>query len=257
VTYYVNSFIYLVLSEMLAFRRANWGEFLMNSAELSARPDPLVISSDTTAIIVNDMQNAFCSAGGYLDKVGFDLSQAPAAIEAVRRVVAAAREARMLVIHSQNGFSADLHDIPPSSPWWHKSPALRHMRSYPELQGQILTEGTWDFDIINEVAPAPTEIVMRKSRPSCFAGTSLETHLRSRGITTVVVIGIAINVGVEWTLREAMSREFYGILIEDATMPAGPSELHRATVYNVEHFIGWVTTTKQFEVACRVLATAA
>ena len=49
----------------------------MAATELSARPEPLLISSDTTAIVVNDMQNAFCSPGGYLDKIGFDLSQAP------------------------------------------------------------------------------------------------------------------------------------------------------------------------------------
>ena len=73
----------------------------------------------------------------------------------------------------------------------------------------------------------------------------------------MVVIGIAINVGVEWTLREAMSREFYGVLVEDATMAAGPAEVHRATVYNVERFIGWVTTTAQFEIAARALAGAA
>jgi|HubBroStandDraft_1064217.scaffolds.fasta_scaffold61365_2 ureidoacrylate peracid hydrolase len=229
----------------------------MASVELSARPEPLQISSNTTAIIVNDMQNAFCSAGGYLDKVGFDLSQARVTIEAVGRVLAAARAAGLLVIHSQNGFAPDYHDIPEGSPWWHKSPALRHMRAHPELSGQILTEGAWDFAIIDEAAPASGEIVIRKSRPSCFAGTSLETHLRSRGITTLVVIGIAINVGVEWTLREAMSREFFGVLVEDATMAAGPAEVHRASVYNVERFVGWVTTTAQFEIASRALASAA
>ncbi|MGB7102776.1 MAG: isochorismatase family protein [Xanthobacteraceae bacterium] len=229
----------------------------MAAIELSARPEPLLISSDTTAIIVNDMQNAFCSPGGYLDKVGFDLSQAPAAIAAVCRVLAAARTAKLLVIHSQNGIARDLHDIPAGSPWWHKSPALRHMRAHPELSGQILTEGTWDYAIIDEAAPAPGELVIRKSRASCFAGTTLETHLRAGGIRTLVVIGIAINVGVEWTLREAMSREFYGVLVEDATMAAGPAEVHCATVYNVERFIGWVTTTAQFEIAARALAGAA
>jgi ureidoacrylate peracid hydrolase len=76
-------------------------------------------------------------AGGYLDRVGFDLSQAPTAIDAVA-VVAAARKARILIIHSQNGFAADLHDIPAGSPWWHKSPALRYVRSNPELKGQIV-----------------------------------------------------------------------------------------------------------------------
>jgi ureidoacrylate peracid hydrolase len=87
----------------------------MAATELSARPEPLLISSDATAIVVNDMQNASCSAGGYLDKVGFDLSQAPVAIAAIRRVRAAARSAGLLVIHLQNGFARDLHDIPAGS----------------------------------------------------------------------------------------------------------------------------------------------
>ena len=128
----------------------------------------------------------------------------------------------------------------------------QHCDTYDRIEiapGRSLPKGTWDFAIIDEAAPAHGEIVIRKSRPSCFAGTSLETHLRSRGIRR-----IAINVGVEWTLREASSREFNSVLIEDATMAGGPEDVHRASVYNVERFIGWVTTTTQFETACRILA---
>jgi hypothetical protein len=40
-------------------------------------------------------------------------------------------------------------------------------------------------------------------------------------------------------------------------MAAGPAEVHRASVYNVERFVGWVTTTAQFEIASRALANAA
>ncbi|MGE0735152.1 MAG: isochorismatase family protein [Alphaproteobacteria bacterium] len=226
----------------------------MRTIRLAARPEPLPIARETTALIVNDMQNAFCSKGGYLDRVGFDISGAEAVVEKVERVLAAARAAGVAIIHAQNGFSKDLREIPETSPWWLKSPALRHMRAHPELAGQLLTEGTWDFAFVDRLAPRAGEIVIRKTRPSGFARTSLDAQLIERGVKTLVVIGIASNVGVEWTLREAMSREYFGVLIEDASMQAGPPEIHRAVVYNVETFIGWVATVAAFEAACRALA---
>ncbi len=228
----------------------------MVRVDLIARPEPLAMSNETTAIVVNDMQNAFCSRGGYFERVGFDISNAASVIDSVKRVVVAGRNAGLPIVHSQNGFARDLRDIAPGSPWWSKSPALRHMRAHPELSGEILTEGTWDFAIIDELSPMPGEIVLRKSRPSCFAGTNLDTQLRSWGTKCVVVVGIASNVGVEWTLREAMSLEYYGVLIEDATLPAGPPEIQKATIFNVETFVGWVATVSAFEAACDEMTKA-
>ena len=219
--------------------------------ELQARPESLTIDIATTTLLINDMQNAFCSKGGYLDRVGFDISAAGPAIAGVASVLASARQAGVHVIHTENGFAPDLHDIPAGSPWHVKSPALRYMRAHPETVGTILTEGTWDFAIIDALKPLPGEIVMRKTRPSCFAGTNLEILLRSWGTRTLIVVGIACNVGVEWTLREAMSREYYGVMIEDATMPAGPAYLLDASIFNVETFIGWVTDSQSFATALK------
>lgn len=223
----------------------------MATVKLSARPEPINISRASTAVIVNDMQNAFCSKGGYLDRIGFDLDNAEAVIEAVARVLAAARSAGLPVFHSQNGFHPDLKDVPAGSPWWHKSPALRLVRERPELSKEILIEGTWDYAFVERVAPIDGELVIRKSRPSCFAGTNLDQQLRGRRITTLVVLGIASNVGVEWTLREALSREYYGVMVGDATMPAGSKEIHDAVLFNIENFVGWTTTCKEFELACK------
>ena len=218
---------------------------------LNARPDPFQLTPSKTAVVVNDMQNAFCSPGGYLERIGFDISGAAAVIDATARVFSAARSAGIPIFHCQNGFNSDLSDVPPHSPWWYKSPAMRYLREHPEQTEPILTEGTWDFAIVDELQPLQGEVVIRKSRPSCFAGTNLENHLRARGIDTVVVVGIASNVGVEWTLREAVSREFFAVLVRDATMPAGPPEVQRVVEHNVEHFIGWTTSSKDFDAACR------
>jgi ureidoacrylate peracid hydrolase len=85
----------------------------------------------------------------------------------------------------------------------------------------------------------------RRPRYSGFFGTPLDEVLRSRGIRTLLMAGIASNVCVESTLRDAYFHEYWPVLVEDATMPAGSPEIQRATVYNVTTFFGWVTTSQE------------
>ncbi len=214
---------------------------------LDAKPEPFDFEPASAALIVNDMQNAFVSPGGYLDRAGFDIAGADRVAAAVADAAAAARGAGMPVFLFQNTIDPAMHDVAPGSPWWRKSPALRLMRSKPELAGQILVRGTWDHALIDALRPEPGDIVIEKSRPSCFAGTRLDMLLRARGVRTIVVVGIASNVGVEWTLRDGLSLEYFGVLLADATMPAGPPALLDATVFNVERFVGWVATVAAFQ----------
>ena len=216
------------------------------TVRLEARPGPIELGLDTSAVIVNDMQNAFVSPGGYLDKAGFDIAGAGAVVDAVDTTLEAARAAGLPVFYFRNGFDAELHAAAAGSPWRVKSHALRLMRERPELEGTLLIRGSWDHDIVDALTPRPGDVVVDKTRPSCFAGTDLQMMLNARGIRSIVVVGIASNVGVEWTLRDGLSREFFGIMLEDATMPAGPGYLQAATVFNVETFIGWVSTSAAF-----------
>ena len=197
----------------------------MRRVSLDCRPEALEFAPEAAALIVNDMQNAFVSPGGYLDRAGFDIAGAPRVVAAVGEAVSAARSAGMPVFFFQNGIDPELKAVAEGSPWWRKSPAMRLMRQRPELAGKILIEGSWDHAIVDALAPAPGDIVLRKTRPSCFAGTHLDMMLRARGIRTIVVVGIASNVGVEWTLRDGLSHEYFGVLLRDATMPAGPGAL--------------------------------
>ena len=216
------------------------------TVSLEARPGTIELGLDTSAVIVNDMQNAFVSPGGYLDKAGFDISGAQAVVNAVDTALEVARAAGLPIFYFRNGFDPALQAAAAGSPWRVKSHALRLMRERPELAGTLLIRGTWDHDIVDALAPKPGDVVVDKTRPSCFAGTNLQMLLNARGIRTIVVVGIASNVGVEWTLRDGLSREFFCVMLEDATMPAGPDYLQAATVFNVETFIGWVSTTAAF-----------
>jgi ureidoacrylate peracid hydrolase len=75
--------------------------------------------------------------------------------------------------------------------------------------------------------------------------------LRGQDIRNLLMVGIASNVCVESTLRDAFFHEYWPVLVEDATMPAGPAEIHRATLYNVRNFFGWTSTAEEVATAPR------
>jgi ureidoacrylate peracid hydrolase len=113
------------------------------------------------------------------------------------------------------------------------------MCSNPELRGRLLTEGSWDFAVVDELVPQPSEIVITKTRYSGFAGTTLDSQLRVRGIQYLFFTGIAANVCVESTLRDAYFLDYWPILLADATLAAGGRKMYEATLFNVESFFGW------------------
>jgi len=213
---------------------------------LPARPEPIEIDREQTAVLLVDMQNAFASTGGMLDLAGIDVKPAAAAVANARLVVDAARDANMPVIYLVMGYPPDQSTAGgDDSPNPRKEIALCLMRERPELRGKLLTIGTWDFQIVDALKPAVADPVITKSRYSGFAGTPLDALLRSRGIRTLLMAGIASNVCVESTLRDAYFHEYWPVMIEDATMPAGSPEIQRATVYNVSTFFGWVSTAAE------------
>lgn len=212
--------------------------------QIMARPEPVDWAPAETALITVDMQNGFLKPGGYFDRVGYDLSHAPRIIGAVARCIDAAREAGMFRVFLQSGFDRrHLVVGGPSAPVWHKSEAQILMREQPQFAFDLITDGGWDYEIIDELAPQEDEIVVRKSRYSGFAGTNLDQVLRARRIRNLLFCGVAANVCVETTLREAYGREYFVLLIEDATHQAGPAFLKEATLFNVERFLGWVADT--------------
>lgn len=217
-----------------------------DAVTITAEPESLTIGQATTALVVVDMQNAYLSKNGYLDRVGFDVSTSAPVIDKAAAVLAAARGAGMFVIHLQNGFDALQTEAGgPTSPVWHKSNALKYMRANPAERGKLITHGTWDHDFVEPMRPIAGEAVIPKARYSGFAGTHLEQLLRARGITTIVLVGVNTNVCVEATLRDAYHREFFALMIPDATLQAGSNSIFEATVFNVTRFFGWVTSSEK------------
>lgn len=208
--------------------------------KLEAKPEPVEVDFKQSAIVVVDMQNAFASKHGMLDIAGADISGAPGVVSVISQVLSTARRAGMPIVYLQMGYQPDLSDSGgPQSPNWHKELGIRLMNCRPELKGKLVTQGTWDFAIVDELAPQPGDIVIVKTRYSGFARTPLDAELRARGIRYLFFTGIATNVCVESTLRDAFFMEYWPILITDASLAAGPPEMQEATLFNIESYFGW------------------
>ena len=214
---------------------------------LPARPEPLRLDLAETALVIVDMQNAYASPGGYLDLAGFDIAGAASCIARIAVAADAAREAGIPVLYFQNGWDAGYVEAGgPGSPNWHKSNALKTMRKRPELEGKLLAKGGWDYALVEALAPQPGDIVVPKTRYSGFFNTNMDSLLRARGIRNLVFTGIATNVCVESSLRDAFHLEYFGVVLDDATHAAGPDFAQKAALYNIETFFGWVSTTADF-----------
>lgn len=220
--------------------------------QLEARPEPLLLSR--TAVIVVDLQNGYASKGGYRDLRGRDISGSDKVVANTNRILKAARAVGCTVVLLQNGWEPGQRDAGgPDSPNWHKSNPLRLMRERPQLRDKILTKGNRDFELVESLSVEQSDLVVPKTRYSGFTGTNLDLLLRERNIRTLIVTGIASNVCAESTIREALFREYFCVLVYDATQQSGPAFIHDAVIYNVETFLGWVSST---DAVCGALQSA-
>lgn len=165
------------------------------------------IAAATTALIVVDMQNDFCSADGYYATSGRDISKLAAAARPVAALLKRARQAGMTVVFTRllhdplRGAMEDRHVIRPRL--WTAS-------------GERLMPGTRGADVIDEIAPRENEIILDKVNYSAFEGTDLERQLRDRGIKTVVMSGVVTYACVLATAFSAFDRDFDVVLATDA-----------------------------------------
>ncbi len=211
---------------------------------IQAEPFPLEFNAASTALVIIDMQRDFVLPGGFGEKLGNDTSLLLAAVEPTQRVLVAARKKGMLVIHTREGHRPDLTDCPPAK-------LTRGGKTFigtPGPMGRILVRGEQGHDIIHQLYPIAGEPVIDKPGKGSFHATDLQQILLDRGIKTLVVCGVTLEVCVHTTVREANDRGFECVVLIDCVASYFP-EFQRVGLEMIKAqgaIFGWVSNAKSF-----------
>jgi len=214
-------------------------------AKVDAEPYEFEFDAKSCALVIIDMQRDFVDPGGFGEALGNDVSLLRKAIAPTRKVLEAARNRKMLVIHTREGHRQDLSDLPLNKKLRGR---LKNGIGDPGPMGRILVRGEYGHDIVDELTPAPGEPVVDKPGKGAFYATDLDSMLHNRGIRQLVVCGVTTEVCVNTSVREANDRGYDCLVLEDCVGSYFP-EFQVAALNMIKAqggIFGWVSDSKRF-----------
>jgi nicotinamidase-related amidase len=209
-----------------------------------AEPYPFALDPAATALVVIDMQRDFLAPGGFGALLGNDVSMLARVVEPLAGVLAAARAAGMLVVHTREGHRPDLADCPPSK---RARGNLDTPIGAEGPNGRVLVRGEPGHDIVDELAPIAGEVVLDKPGKGAFHATDLELVLRNARVASLVVTGVTTEVCVHTTVREANDRGFECLVLSDCVGSYFP-EFHEVGLRMIAAqggIFGWVASSQE------------
>lgn len=190
------------------------------------------MDTDRTALVVIDLQRAFCAVDGSVSRQGRDVSPCAAVLPACASVIEAFRGRQRPIVWTQMGFSSDYAD----------AGLLVH-----ELRPGIATSGglRWDTaDVDLMLAPLPDEPVLRKARFSAFHGTQLWDLVERYDVTDLVLVGVTTSMCIETTAREAGQHDLRVFVPRDAVADI-EADVHTASLDRIAYGFGHVVTVAE------------
>lgn len=201
------------------------------------------VQPERAAVLIVDVQNDFCAEGGGMHREGRDLSLVQAMVPRLERFIEAARASGVPRVWIRNVYNSDPNWY--LSEVWLEQAHRRRRGLYTERP--MCEANSWNGDFY-QVRPRPDEVVVTKHRYGAFENTDLELVLRSQRIQTVIMTGVATNVCVETTARQAFLKDFYVVLTSDCTATYSQEE-HDWTLRNIDNFFGQVASSEEV-IAC-------
>ncbi len=183
-------------------------------------------------LLVVDVQNDFVSPRGSCAQRGDDVGAAQAMIPRLIRLIEEARRVSLPVIYVRTTHSE-----------WTDTPSWTYRKSQ-EKALNTCREGSWGAEFYNGISPLPQERVVIKHRYSAFINTDLNTVLKAKEIQSVLVTGVATNVCVETTARDAYMFDYYVTMVEDCVAAYDP-KLHENTLENMRRHFGLVASSEE------------
>ncbi len=120
----------------------------------------------------------------------------------------------------------------------------------PDKLVPTMQAGMEDTNFIDGLKPLPHHIVLEKSQPSLFVDTPLDLRLKTLGVDTLVIGGVATDIGIEFTCRHAAALGYFTVVVEDASGAYSDAAHERSLAF----LRGWTTPVVDTATACRTLA---